>query len=427
VRFSSRKNTLRYACNCNEYLTISKKERQPMTRIFLFFIATALLPRIAFGQGVRSRTDTFLNIVGRASGTATRSRLPIFVQGYTDPLNLINVTADTVDASALRLGGATTAVDSLTVNHRFGGPGTRGSRNGIGVNLELTAPTANAGEKPYNSYYNGILASVRGDTGDGGTARAQKGDLYGLSAQMTLASGAKYWAGIHGGEWDIDVFPGASVTNKTGIEISLGPHDAVAGTNLDNAILLSNNSPHSPGWKYGIAFGVPKGQGFWPIAATGALIGTYYTGTAANGIDLHRIAFSGCAFKSRNLCIDGNGHIMFSQPRGPLVSCTGTGTGGSCNLTAGGPSADSAGMVEIVTGRSPAASGFVTIAFAKPVGAHSAVCSFMQKNGVSAWPVPTNFAIASESTSAVRLTWNSGAVRLAGSTTYAIDYICVGR
>jgi hypothetical protein len=398
-----------------------------MPRSFLLILATALLLTIASRQGVRSSADNFLNITGRVGGIATRSHLPVFVQGYTDPLNLIDIAADTVDASDRRLGGATTSVDSLTVSHRFGGPGTKGSRNGIGVDLELTAPTANSGEKPYNSYYNGIFAAVRGDTGDGGIADAQNGDLYGLSTQVTLARGAKYWAGIHGGEWDIDVFPGASVTNKTGLEIALGPHDAVAGTNLDNAILLSNNSRRSPGWKYGIAFGTPKGQGFWPIAATGTLLGSYYTGRAANGIDLHLVAFSGCAFKSRNLCIDGNGHITFAQGHGPTVSCTGTGAGGSCNLTAGGPSTDSAGMVEIVTGRLPAAQGSVMIAFAKPIGSHSAVCSFMQKNGASAWPVPTNFAISSESTSMVRLDWNSGAARLREATTYAIDYICVGR
>lgn len=315
--------------------------------------------------GNRAASNAGIYVAGAWSGTASLlGQSPLYAVGYAAPLNLISVNSDSVAASDSGLGGATTTVDALTVNHLFGGSSALGSRTAIDANLELTAATGNSGQSPYNAFYNGIISTVRADANDGGTSGTQIGDLYGVSTQVSLAAGATWFAGIHGGEWDISVASTASVTNKTGLEIALTGADGAQGSNLDNAILISRKSATSPGWKLGIAFGTPLGQGYWPFAATGTLIGTYNgVGTVANGIDFSGVTFTGCSLKlpasvmSTPFCVNQQGFI--TTPGVTSWQANGLFTVNAANwgtdFAAEGPGGVIANFVEVIA--SPSGSG----------------------------------------------------------------------
>jgi hypothetical protein len=300
-----------------------------------------------------------LNVTSTSTGTATLLGSPIYVQGYTASVNLLNVTEDSMNASDAGLNGATSVVDGLTVNHQFGGATAKGSRSGIGVNLELTGSTGNASERPYNAYYNGIVSSVRGDANDGGTRARQIGSLYGVSVQATLAAGATYWGGIAGGEWDIEVRNGASVANKIGLQLQSTPNDAVQGSNIDTAILISSDNV---GWKNGIMFGFPSGQGSHsPVSAGGTLIGSYPGGAVSvgNGIDLSSAKFSNCAFKSPGgFCVENNGTVQTPALTGRgagdvLAINTGANGIGAVIAGSGGTNADYIQLTASLAGNPP--------------------------------------------------------------------------
>lgn len=402
-----------------------------------------IAPTVTWSGG-RQNINSGIYEVGTWTGTAALAgQSPIFVEGYAAPLNLVDCASDTLNIP--EVSGNTTGSDCLLVNHYFGGSAAIGSRNGLSVDLELTAPTGNGNS---NDFYNGILTSERADSNDNGTSGAPAGYLGGLSSQTTLActawntaNCATNFATVHGGgEFDLAVLcfnaglnECASVNNKVGQEINLAPGDAVQGSNIDAGMLFTDYG--NVQWKYGIEFGTPSGQGGqFPVGGT--LIGAYSGQSnegVSYGIDFSNITMSVCQFKGSGICIDEWGRILTSQSSNPTVACTGLGTGGTCDLTSAGPASDSAGVVVLHTGSaSPGVTGQVTLTFGHALGANAPVCMFMPQSGASNWPNPdggaanTLFFIASVSPSAISMDWSVSSA-LVTSSTYAIEYRCVGR
>lgn len=250
------------------------------------------------------RRNQGLSVQETVTGTATSASLPQYAQGYTAPLNLISVTSDNLAASATGLGGATSVVDGLTVSHVFGGSAAKGSRSGISSNLTLTAATGNSGEPVTNAFYNGMGATVRMSSADGGTVGTPRGYASGVFSQVQLQAAATNWATVFAwGEGDLVVSSGASVTNKLGFEILLATGDAVQGSNMDAAVLIGDTG--SVGWTTLFEVGFPPGQGGrFPLDATnGQVMWFPQSGSAKNGINFSNVTFSNCAMQTLNNCI----------------------------------------------------------------------------------------------------------------------------
>lgn len=233
---------------------------------------------------------------GTWSGSINSATLPEYAVGYALPLNLVNVSSDNLNAAAPA--SNTSDVAALLCNHSFGGSNTVGSRSCIDANLTLTATTANASTSPYNGYYNVIVATSTTGINDGGTSGTPSGQLFGISTQISLTSGATYWASVHGGgEYDLTVASGASVADKIGAEYALLANDAEQGSVIDTALLFSNRG--STTWKHLFQIGLPSGGNF-PVSTD--IMSAPQTGSMTNGIDLSNITFSGCAFKTSVFC-----------------------------------------------------------------------------------------------------------------------------
>jgi hypothetical protein len=118
----------------------------------------------------------------------------------------------------------------------------------------------------------------------------------------------------------------------------------------------------------------------------------------------------------------------------PTCSSTGLGTGGSPGCAIATGSTDSAGMVVLTTGSgSTGSTGLTTITFSATFGSASPICvgSFNNDGGTS-WASGSTVTLKNASTASVDLGWTnavagSAASVLTASTTYRLNYICVGR
>jgi hypothetical protein len=87
-----------------------------------------------------------------------------------------------------------------------------------------------------------------------------------------------------------------SVYYKSGVQITNRADDVVKGSVIDTLVSLSGQG--STKFNYGILIGSQNGAA--PVEPTGTLIGTYGTGTIANGFDLSSYTVTGSLLKGQN-------------------------------------------------------------------------------------------------------------------------------
>jgi hypothetical protein len=252
------------------------------------------------------------SVGGNAFGTVT-SGAAFFRQ--------FNVDTDTVNSSAATGGGVNVNYFGHTIS-----AGAVGGRTTHSVFMSQQGVTTSAAGQFY------VAGACFGEAAHsaGGTAGAGngRGNLFATNHSARLKTGAGlYWESLVGEEVDVSVQTGTSVAYKVGFKVVQWADDAVAGTVADYAIGISNQaSGTAPGWSVGFAVGSP--EGWWPIIATGTILGTYAATigggpamAAAYGVDFSAVTFSTAAFKSTGFEVDGIGRT----------------TGAAFILTSGGP------------------------------------------------------------------------------------------
>ena len=241
--------------------------------------------------------------VATVSGVINSTNALNVPTGAIIPINY-NVCSDTATST---FSPATLGMACHEVSYNGVGSGT-GNRQGLEVDMLITGTAA---QTAGSAFYNGIVVTTAAASNLGGILGGEIGDIYGVSTQTYIKTGATHLASVHGaGEWDLLVQAGASVANKIGAEIVLLATDATQGSNIDAALLFDNYG--STAWKFGIEFGV-SGTSF-PVASTGTIIGTQISaGNAAQGVDFSSIAFSGCAFKTAGNCMTNLGLVVGGQ------------------------------------------------------------------------------------------------------------------
>lgn len=274
----------------------------------------------ALGAGGTMLTP--LGIYGELSGLKT---------GGNNCFARVNLISDTMAA-----GGA--GLTTLLIDQYSGGTGTTGNRLGALINFNFSGGTTNK-SLGYGSQYGGQWTYATASGSVGGTAGFGNayGALWGGVISATLASGSTYWSHCCGLEINAGVSTGASASYVQGLKIALGHHDqATQATDymLGMAKVYLADVPLGNG----IAFGSP--DGYWPIAATGTLIGTLTSNlptppamTATNGVDLSGVTFSGAAFMSTGFSVSGVGIVTASAVQ------TGTTSGPTWTSGTAAPSA----------------------------------------------------------------------------------------
>jgi len=182
-------------------------------------------------------------------------------------LNLFTVNSDSISGAP--------AVDGWVFGHTIS-TGATGGRVGLNVSFNHTgATTTGAGV-----YYVAQGITATSSASAGGTLGTRAGDLFSMNNYTTLRSGAgAYWNSLVGQEIDVAVNSGAGVLYKRGLQIvqfnNSNDVDASAGS-IDDAgfsfVNQANNTTAAVGWQTGISFG--SALGWWPIQATGTMIGT---------------------------------------------------------------------------------------------------------------------------------------------------------
>lgn len=218
-----------------------------------------------------------------------------------------SVTSDTFANT-----GANSLVNALDVEHTFGGSGAQGGFSAGYFHLVQGAQTSNT-----NGQYGALGATARGNYNEGGTSGTAAGLLYGINPNVGLqcitpvTECATFWQLLNGEEIDIQLYSGASVLDKIGLQVVEQTNDASQASRTDVAISL-NNATGASGWQYGLLFG--SYAGLWPMNANGTLIGCYphantgACGTTTNGINFTNITFTGDAFESTGYSVDGSGN-----------------------------------------------------------------------------------------------------------------------
>lgn len=208
------------------------------------------------------------------------------------------------------------------VMHKFGGAAA-GTHHGLDVDVYQTSVDANGAGS--NFFTTGIRTIVNIVASDGGTAPTPNGKAFALNGFVQLASTASFMQQAIGGEIDVAVATGASTRDKIGFQICEKDGGASVGAGTFGAALSINSDTGVAGWQTGGGFGICFGSysGFWPMNASGTLIGGYpnqgsgAVGTTAYGVDFaglgnggHAITFTGAAFASTGFQVSGTGQVV---------------------------------------------------------------------------------------------------------------------
>lgn len=277
--------------------------------------------------GARSVVDALQTAYIRNSITYTSTPTPGFqvsgnfggtiTSGLGD-YNLIAIDNDNVDPTT---GSGPKGTTGLRVGHTL--VGGKGGRVALSAGLFITGAFASdaTGSGAFQTA-GGFRAAASASAGGTAGLGNQRGNLFSINPIVELKSGAGlYWQSITGGEITLKVEAGTGVNYKVGWQVIQATGDVVAGNSgYDIGYNLANATQGAApiGWDVGYAFGCP--WGWWPMKATGTMIGTGGPGLAggpayeaAYGMDFSAVAFSGGFLKSTGFLVDGSGNTTVAS------------------------------------------------------------------------------------------------------------------
>lgn len=213
----------------------------------------------------------------------------------------------------------------------FGGSDARGGR--IGVLGEAYQQFGATNSANVNRNYVGTVGQGVSDTGDGGTnlTTDARGAFFGLNGLGMLRTGATNVYEVTGVELNTYMQTGTSSRFVFGATIA--GFNSVRGSAADAALEIGGGDAGGGfthvGWKHGILFtDIHDGD---PFASDSTILGAYWeTGSArtiTHGIDLSGFAFSGKAWQSPGMSIDGSGYII-ATVRGNFANDAAAAAGG---------------------------------------------------------------------------------------------------
>lgn len=309
---------------------------------------TSIQPGSVSFSGAFSSNEAPFAVLMTATGTPTGT------SGSTFYYNKIAISSDTATCGASLEGAA------LGIEHNVGA-GATGSRRGLGVNLSQVSQTGASGIGD-NPFFEGIVGIVGITATEGGTDTSltgSKGHSFAYAGYSRLGASVTNWHSMAGMELDLSAAAGATYAVEVGLQIiHLSTHGA-QGARLSSAIVISDQSGSGAGWKSAIRISHP--EGVWALDTTKgeiltARLGNGYTTSpqdALNGINFLDANFSGYAYQSQGVAIDGDGVVrvgtLYLTPSSDGVTLSASGSVG----TAEGATISGAGIV------SGGTSGFV--------------------------------------------------------------------
>lgn len=282
------------------------------TAPWIFTVPIGSNPSIVLG----STNNPLMNFATNISGTYTGStQACVYCFGNSTDNAILNSSAQ--------------ALPLVSIDRRFGGAGTFGSR--FALLASLTQGGAITGDTSLQQYVVGNFWNATAANA-GGTAGLNngKGQWYPLNPQTLLHSGATFMSLASAwGEGDIAVESGASVEDIIGHDIILLSTHAVAGSRLNVGYLIAAQQGAVGTFMNGWAAGAKGGT--WPFQSGATLFGTIPQTTCGTltqgsqgcqespelltaGFDIQYVNTSqqsGYGFRSAGFAIDGTGQGWF--------------------------------------------------------------------------------------------------------------------
>jgi len=203
-------------------------------------------------------------------------------------------------------------------------------------------------------------------------------------------------------------------------QVVVSPSGSAGAPFIDSAVLVFGSSDATKGIRFEVDTNVTTGTTV--ILTVPAASGTLVT-TAAAQTFTSQITFS-------TSFVAGREYVSGFTP-----TCTSTGLGtGSAAIEAG--STDLAGVCVLSPTGSPGANGAITLTFstgsAYTSGSATPICIATLASGATAWGNDSGVYQTTFSTTAPVLTWSNGtyaggATNITASTTYKVNYTCIGR
>ena len=156
-----------------------------------------------------------------------------------------------------------------------GGATMTGDRSAANISLHFNATSSNTGAQSYSALVTGGSA-IAGDGGTGTSLATSKGQLETMNVIAYLGPLATYWNVVQGVEYDLQLEPGSSTSEKTGVQISqLTTQETITGGSISGTTVTLNFA--SNGFGVGTAINV---AGATPSAVNGNFLVTASTATS---------------------------------------------------------------------------------------------------------------------------------------------------
>jgi hypothetical protein len=192
---------------------------------------------------------------------------------------------------------------------------------GFAVDLTVNGPNAASGNSygVFAIYGNIDVRAQKSGTGSawvgiGGVVNAfvsqvnpQGGGLFGVNGNVNINPGVTGFSQITGGEFDVGVGAGATITSKFGCVVLLNAADAVQGTNDAAYTIYTAPGSPTPGWKYGYQIDVTATGAKVLDTTHGVAFGVRGAQTMAIGLDLSLATCGIAEIYTKHFSVDPTG------------------------------------------------------------------------------------------------------------------------
>jgi hypothetical protein len=242
--------------------------------------------------------------------------------GSTTASGATDVFQMTINGDSLDTSGSTGKyVNYMGLTANFGGATMKGNRQGLALQIGLTAPSGNT---PQGGSYVGLVstaAAVVSDNGTGLTTGTIGGSLYAANLYAYTAGSAQNWGLICGMEINPAIGSGTSATQIVGLQVVTTSAHAVRGAWHNDTGYLVSAQIGAVGIDIGYACG--SATSGWPVRSDGSIFRAQLSSgpatAAAIGIAMQDVSFPGFtagsgtqggAFVSNGFAVDGLGAIQ---------------------------------------------------------------------------------------------------------------------
>lgn len=201
-------------------------------------------------------------------------------------------------------------LNSVTIEHNFGGTGMQGGRQALMVAAIQTGQSDVASSNHNYVAVTPYMQATVNDRGTGVTWATARGGYFAMNPTTIAHAAATNLLDVSAGEVNVSMRAGSSAYKKTILSLVGMADDAVSGSVVD-AMLDFRNMTGAIGFNNALLFHDMGGNAIFPIKTTGTLLKAVVNGatTIGAGVDISALTITGNAWASPSVTISGAGVV----------------------------------------------------------------------------------------------------------------------